>query len=338
MNINLSRALLLLAALGLSACGGGGSGSSAAPNTAPTANFASVCADLVCTFTNISTDPDVGDTLSAISWTFGDATAAVATRDANHTFALAGTYDVTLTVTDRFGAQGTRPVKITVTAPASSGPVPHASFTASCQSLDCTFKDTSAYDPGSTPQSRVWDFGDGVTLTASSPTTHRYAATTLTTFSIKLTVTDAAGKISTSTQSLPVAPAASTANCVGGGCSLQLLQASTVTATLVSSSCAAHGNVFSITAPVVQTIFADGCYDLVGSSVPLNGGQRFAANTVLAAQVVSGLSGTTGLAYLPSIRVTGDFANGWTLIFDDGYGGPGEPDFNDLIILIKATP
>ena len=24
--------------------------------------------------------------------------------------------------------------------------------------------------------------------------------------------------------------------------------------------------------------------------------------------------------------------------FDDGYGGPGEPDFNDLVIVIKATP
>jgi hypothetical protein len=40
----------------------------------------------------------------------------------------------------------------------------------------------------------------------------------------------------------------------------------------------------------------------------------------------------------PSIRVTGNFANGWTLAFDDGYGGAGEPDFNDLIIVIKATP
>ena len=332
------RALLFLAALGLTACGGGGSGSSAAPNTAPQANFASVCTDLVCTFTNTSTDPDVGDTLSAYSWTFGDSTAALATRDANHTFAVAGSYDVSLTVSDSFGAKGTHVARVTVTAPASTGATPHASFLVSCQSLDCTLTDTSTYDVGSTPQSRLWDFGDGVTLQAASPTTHRYAATTLTTFSIKLAVTDTAGKISTSTQSLPVTPPASTINCVGGGCSLQLLQASTVTATLVSRSCVAHGNRFGITAPVVQTVFADGCYDLVGSSVMLNGGQRLPANTVLAAEVVSGLSGTTGLAYPPSIRVTGDFASGWTLVFDDGYGGPGEPDFNDLVILIKATP
>jgi len=36
--------------------------------------------------------------------------------------------------------------------------------------------------------------------------------------------------------------------------------------------------------------------------------------------------------------VTGGFTTGWTLTFDDGYGGAGEPDFNDLVILIIATP
>ena len=36
--------------------------------------------------------------------------------------------------------------------------------------------------------------------------------------------------------------------------------------------------------------------------------------------------------------VTGNFASGWTLSFDDGFVGPGEPDFNDLIITVKATP
>ena len=333
------RVSLTLAALVLSACGGGGSSYSPAANMAPKANFAFVCADLACTFTNTSTDPDVGDTLTAYNWTFGDGTPALATRDVSHTFANAGSFAVTLRVTDSFGAstESSLPA-VTVTAIASAGPAPHASFAVSCQSLDCTFTDTSTYDPGSTPQSRAWDFDDGVTLAAASPTTHRYTATTLKTFSIKLTVTDTSGKISTSTQSLPLAPPASSVNCVGGaGCTLQLLQASTVTATLVSRSCSAHGNVFNLTAPVVQTLFSDGCYATVGSTVMLNGGQRFPANTVLAAEVISGLSGTTGLAYLPSIRVTGDFASGWTLVFDDGYGGPGEPDFNDLVVLLKPT-
>ena len=70
----------------------------------------------------------------------------------------------------------------------------------------------------------------------------------------------------------------------------------------------------------------------------LAGGAVFAANTELQAAVISGLSGTTGLATSPAIRLSGDFASGWTLVFDDGAGGSGEPDFNDLVILIRATP
>ena len=85
--------------------------------------------------------------------------------------------------------------------------------------------------------------------------------------------------------------------------------------------------------------FANGCFDPVGSAVELtNGGAPFAANTQLQFAVFSGTVQSTSLAFPPAIRVTGDFANGWTLTFDDGFGGPGEPDFNDLVILIKAFP
>ena len=335
-----SQMLSLLLFVGLVGCGGGGSGSGSPPvstpkNTAPTANFALSCGDLVCTFTNVSFDGDVGDSITAYTWTFGDGSVATTTKDAQHTFAVAGSYDVTLSVTDGFGATGTKVIKIPVTAPVP--PAPHASFTATCLSLDCTFTDTSTY-VGSNFQSRVWNFGDGPTAPTGSPVTHSYAVATLTTFTVKLTVTDAAGKTSTSIQSLPVTPPASTVNCIGANCVLKLTVASTVTATMVSNSCGAHGNQFMITVPVAETLFADGCYVRAGTVAPLNGGAVFAANTELQAAVISGLSGTTGLATSPAIRLSGDFASGWTLVFDDGAGGSGEPDFNDLVILIRATP
>jgi PKD repeat protein len=187
-------------------------------------------------------------------------------------------------------------------------------------------------------QSRNWDFGDTTTLAGASPTTHAYAATTLTTFTARLTVTDTAGKTSTSTQSVVVAPPATSLNCVGGNCVLSLAQASRVSAGLVSHSCGAQGNRVVITAPINQVIFPDGCVDPVGTVVTLNGGAVFAANTQLQIAVLSGTVPSTSLAFQPALRVTGDFANGWTLTFDDGFGGPGEPDFNDLVILIKATP
>jgi PKD repeat protein len=335
------RALAPLLFVALSACGGGGGGSSpAAVNRAPTANFAFSCADLVCTFTSNSTDQDVGDAIVSQSWTFGDGTTTAVT-DPAHTFAAAGAYDVNLMVADRSGATSTMVRRVTVTAPPAPA-APHANFTVSCISLDCTFTDTTTYDAGSALQSRFWDFGDSATLAATNPAPHSYAATTLTTFTAKLTVTDIAGKTSTSVQSVVVAPPATSLNCVGsnagGNCVLTLTQAARVQAGLVSHSCSAQGNRVLITAPVTQTIFPDGCVDPVGTVVNINGGAVFAANTQLQIAVVSGTLPTASLAFQPAIRLTGDFANGWTLTFDDGYGGPGEPDFNDLVILIKATP
>ena len=325
----------------VSACGGGGDFSSAAPvalaNTAPTANFAFSCADLVCSFTSTSTDQDVGDAITTYSWSFGDGSPAATTANPAHTYAAASAYSVTLTVGDRSGVTRAASRQLSVTAPALPA-APHASFTASCVSLDCTFSDTSSYDAGSVFASRTWDFGDGATLPTTNPAIHRYAATALTSFIVKLTVADGAGKTSTSVQTLAVAPPATSLNCVAGNCVLALTQAARVTATIVSHSCGASSNQVVITAPIVQTVFADGCFDAVGVPVAVNAGNAFAAGTVLQVAVLSGSLGSSPLVFTPSIRVAGDFANGWTLTFDDGYGGAGEPDFNDLVILIKATP
>ena len=51
------------------------------------------------------------------SWNFDDGSAAVTTEDAAHTYAAAGTYDVTLTVTDGWGKATTVTRQVTVTAP-----------------------------------------------------------------------------------------------------------------------------------------------------------------------------------------------------------------------------
>ncbi|MFL6664570.1 MAG: PKD domain-containing protein [Rhizobacter sp.] len=336
------RAAWLALPLTLAACGGGGGGSSAgtgAANTPPTANFTFACVDLTCNFTSTSTDQDVGDAIVAQSWSFGDTAAApVTTFNPSHTYAAAGTYQVTLMAGDRIGAVGSKTIGVTLTAPAQPA-APHASMTATCASLDCTFTDTTTFDAGSVFQSRSWNFGDGVTVAGTNPVTHSYTSTTFASFNVTLTEVDTTGKTSTSVKTVGVAPAATTLNCAGGGnCSLTLTQAARVTATLVSHSCSAQNNRVLITAPISQTIFPDGCTDAVGTAVAINGGATFAANTTIQVAVVSGSLTNTTLVFPPTIRVSGDFANGWTLIFDDGFGGPGEPDFNDLVILIKAAP
>jgi PKD repeat protein len=241
-------------------------------------------------------------------------------------------------VIDSQGLRSTATRTITVTAP-SAVAGPHASFTVSCIALDCTFTDTSTYDAGSVPQSRLWDFGDTTTLAATTnPTTHTYPLVPVTTYTARLTVTDAAGHSSTNVQNIIVAPPATTASCVSASCSLVLTQAARVTVTLVSHSCLAKHDTVLVTAPVTQTLFSNGCVDTTGVPVSVGGGTLFPAGTALQLSVLSGTLSTTTIAFPPAIRLSGDSIQGWTLIFDDGYGGPAEPDFNDLVILIKATP
>ena len=101
------RALMLVPFLGLSACGGGGGGggSAAATDTAPSVSFALSCSDLTCNFTSTSSDQDAGDTLSYV-WNFGDGSAQVTTANASHTYAAAGSYNVSLSATDNHGVPG----------------------------------------------------------------------------------------------------------------------------------------------------------------------------------------------------------------------------------------
>ncbi len=87
-------------------------------NTAPTANFTSSTADLTASFTNTSSDPD--GSISSSSWNFGDGATSSATSP-SHTYSAAGTYSVTLTVTDNKGATDTISKSVTVTAPPSGG-------------------------------------------------------------------------------------------------------------------------------------------------------------------------------------------------------------------------
>jgi PKD repeat protein len=75
------------------------------------------CSGLSCNFSAVgSQDPDAGDTIS-YQWAWGDATPNATASSASHVFPAAGTYTVTLTVTDGWGAPTTATRTVTVTAP-----------------------------------------------------------------------------------------------------------------------------------------------------------------------------------------------------------------------------
>ena len=138
----------------------------------PTANFngtpTSGCAPLTVNFTDISNNG--GSVITARAWQFGDGS----TNNGNfanvaNTYA-AGTYSVTLTVTDANGCVDAiaKPNYITATKPIASF---YAPDTNRCPGQAVTFINGSA---GSN-LTYSWSFGDGGTSTAANPT-HAYAA------------------------------------------------------------------------------------------------------------------------------------------------------------------
>ena len=140
-------------------------------------------------------DTSTGGTPATWAWDFGDLTVS-AVRNPTKVYALAGTYQVRLTVTNETGTSTiVRPVLV-------SPPAPIAAFTitppAPVARETVTFTNTSTGGPATTVS---WDFGDG---SPPSPVpTHVYAVQG--TYPVTFTATNAAGS-SFATRSLIVAP------------------------------------------------------------------------------------------------------------------------------------
>ncbi|HLL20693.1 MAG TPA: pre-peptidase C-terminal domain-containing protein [Kofleriaceae bacterium] len=87
-------------------------------NATPVAKFTSSANNLVVAFTDTSTDSD--GTIASHAWTFGDGGTST-TKNPSHTYATAGTYTVTLKVTDNAGAVATKSASVTVTSGGGGG-------------------------------------------------------------------------------------------------------------------------------------------------------------------------------------------------------------------------
>jgi hypothetical protein len=99
-----------------------------AQNQPPSAAFAHAANQLTVTFTDQSTDPD--GTIASRLWSFGDGTTSTATNPVK-TYAAAGTYTVSLTVTDDGGASDDAIASVTVTSTGCQGTIYNGTITTS---------------------------------------------------------------------------------------------------------------------------------------------------------------------------------------------------------------
>ncbi len=171
------------------------------PNQSPKAAFTQTADFLTASFDATgSTDSD--GTVTGYAWDFGVGVQASGAQQ-SHTFAAAGTYPVTLTVTDDRGATNRTQQDVTVKA-APANVAPTAVVTATATDLTAKLDGSASTDADGTVASYAWDFGVGSTGTGPTPT-HAYAGGC--TYTVALTVTDDKGLTGTaSTQVTVVAP------------------------------------------------------------------------------------------------------------------------------------
>ncbi len=186
-------------------------------NVAPTAAFAWSPEEPVeggtVRFTSTSIDED--GTVVSYYWELGDNTTSTK-QNPTHVYNSAGTFQVTLTVTDNGGLTGTVTQPVTVIAETNEPPV--AAFTYSPKDPKdgdtVWFNASSSTDSDGTIVEYQWDFGDGVTFTGTTiNASHTYYVTKEETYTVTLTVVDDDGDQGTVSQEITVAvPEAGTSN------------------------------------------------------------------------------------------------------------------------------
>ncbi len=178
-----------------------------------------------------------GGLLSKWSWNFDDLASGAnnisSNQDTSHIYTTAGTYNVLLTVTSDSNCQSTTTVPVTV------NPKPVALFTVAnaCFGNQLSFNDASTVTAPSKITGWSWNFGDGATSAAGTPTVHHTYPDTGT-FLVTLIVTSTGGCDSTLTvrdtiYPLPVPFVEYTTACFG------------VPATFVSKSTVTTGTIAS---------------------------------------------------------------------------------------------
>ena len=144
-----------------------------------------------------------GHQIVAYSWIFGDGATASGTP-VSHTFATAGTYNVTLTVTDDTGQTATSATAVNVGTGSPTATFTASVFNAGTHTMTLDASGSTAVPPA-TVATYAWAFGDGQFAAASaSPTINHTFISGTGTYSVRVTVVDSVGRSSSFTVSVAV--------------------------------------------------------------------------------------------------------------------------------------
>jgi PKD repeat protein len=150
-----------------------------------------------------SLDPD--GSIVTYAWDFGDGSMS-ATANPSHTYVAAGTYNVSLTVTDDAGDSTSDATTATIEAnfvnepPTADANGPYAGFVGDT----VVFDGSASTDADGAVVRYDWDFGDGIVAADAGPVpTHVYAAAGQ--FTVTLTVTDDLGATGSNSSSVTIA-------------------------------------------------------------------------------------------------------------------------------------
>ena len=155
------------------------------PNEKPQAKFSAACVDNACTFNAGASNDEDGDVVDW-AWNLGDGSSA-SDKSVEHSYSKAGSYSVSLIVTDNDQGTDTTSHTVTLTMPNEK---PEASFSGSCKEGVCSFDATDSHDPDGQILQYEWSFGDGGSARGKQAE-HRYEQEG--SFTIKVTVFDDQG-------------------------------------------------------------------------------------------------------------------------------------------------
>ena len=139
------------------------------------------------------------------SWNFADGSPLSTSANPSHLYTAAGTYNVTLTVTDDDFLTTIATVPVIV-GPPNAAPVAAGTATPAVGKpvLQVNFSSAASTDSDGTIVARSWNFGDGSPLSSAANPSHSYS--TIGNYTALLTVTDDDGAINTAAVPVSVIP------------------------------------------------------------------------------------------------------------------------------------